>query len=230
MTRSRRRSRQVGPSRLIYVQHDDANAALRQELSGRPADARSAAGEDHPPSLDVRHRCERSTRRDRHLGLRESSTLLAMNSSQRARPVAFGHIGLHVSEMERSIRFYRDVVGLEEVERRGRDDAYLGVLTGYPGLRMDTCLLVESASGLMIELLVVLSASGRPVEPATANPGTAHICFVVDDVDAIYRRAIESGHEAVNEPVTPTAGRWKNGRSVYLLDPDRIRVELVQPG
>lgn len=153
-----------------------------------------------------------------------------MNSRDRGRPVAFGHVGLHVSDIERSIRFYRDVVGLDEVERRVRDEEYLGVLTGYPGLRMDTCLVVDPASGLMIELLQVLSASGARVEPATANPGSTHICFVVDDVDAIYRRAIESGHESVNEPVTPTAGRWKGGRSVYLLDPDRIRVELVQPG
>ena len=153
-----------------------------------------------------------------------------MNSNHRARPVDFGHIGLHVSDIERSIRFYCDVIGLEETERRLRDDAYLGVLTGYPGLRMDTCLVVDPASGLMIELLQVLSASGMPMEPATANPGTAHICFIVDDVDAIYRRAMEAGHESVDEPLTPTAGRWKGGRSVYLLDPDRIRVEIVQPG
>jgi lactoylglutathione lyase len=153
-----------------------------------------------------------------------------MNASDRGRPVAFGHVGLHVSDIERSIPFYRDVVGLAETERRLRDEAYLGTLTGYPGLRMDTCLLVDPASGLMLELLEVLSASGARVEPATANPGTAHICFIVDDVDAIYRRALESGHKAVNEPITPTAGRWKGGRSVYLLDPDRIRVEIVQPG
>ena len=30
--------------------------------------------------------------------------------------------------------------------------------------------------------------------------------------------------------MTPTAGRWTGGRSVYLLDPDGIRVELVQRG
>jgi lactoylglutathione lyase len=153
-----------------------------------------------------------------------------MNSSQRARPVAFAHVGLHVSDIERSIRYYRDVVGLDEVERRLRDDEYLGTLTGYPGLRMDTCLLVDAAQTIMLEVIEVLSAPGTPAEPGTADPGTAHICFVVDDVDAIYRRALEAGHEAVNEPVTPTAGRWKGGRSVYLLDPDRIRVELVQPG
>lgn len=153
-----------------------------------------------------------------------------MQTSDRGRPLAFGHIGLHVSDIERSIRFYRDVIGLDEIERRVRDEGYLGTLTGYPGVRLDTCLLVDAASGIMLELLHVLTHPGAPVEPGTAHPGTAHICFIVDDVEAIYRRAIEAGHGAVAAPVTPTAGRWQDGRSVYLLDPDRIRVELVQPG
>ncbi len=37
-----------------------------------------------------------------------------MHSTDQARTVAFGHVGLHVSDIERSIRFYRDVLGFEE--------------------------------------------------------------------------------------------------------------------
>jgi catechol 2,3-dioxygenase-like lactoylglutathione lyase family enzyme len=153
-----------------------------------------------------------------------------MEASEPGRPVAFGHIGVHASDLERSIRYYRDVIGLEEVERRIRDDGYLSVVTGYPDVRLDTAMLVDRASGIMLELLQMLSSPGPAMEPGTANPGTLHMCFVVDDVDAIHSRAIAAGHEAINEPTTPTAGRWKDGRSVYLLDPDWVRVELVQPG
>ena len=152
-----------------------------------------------------------------------------METSKRGRPVAFGHLGLHVSDIERSIRYYRDVIGLEEIERRLRDEPYLSVVTGYANVRLDTCLLVDPSSGVMLELLEIQSTSGTAVEPGTANPGSMHLCFVVDDVDAIHQRAVEAGFGAVNDPVTPTAGRWSGGRSVYLLDPDRIRVELVQP-
>lgn len=152
-----------------------------------------------------------------------------MNDETSGRPVAFGHVGLHVSDIERSIRYYVDIIGLDQIERRVRDESYLGTLTGYRDLRMDTCLVVDPASGLMIELIEVLSATGEKAEPATANPGTAHLCFIVDDVDAIYRRALDAGHGSIAEPVTPTAGRWEGGRSVYLLDPDRIRIEIVRP-
>lgn len=137
-------------------------------------------------------------------------------------------MGLQVGGLERSIAWYRDIVGLVEVERLVRSDAYLGQVTGYPGIELDICLLREPCSGVLVELLEYRGVPRTPVDPATANPGTAHVCFEVDDVDAVYARALSAGHRAVNPPVTPTSGRWTGGRSVYLLDPDGIRVELVQ--
>jgi catechol 2,3-dioxygenase-like lactoylglutathione lyase family enzyme len=145
-----------------------------------------------------------------------------------ARTVAFGHVGLQVADLERSVRYYRDVIGLEVVERLVRDDAYLKVVTGYPEVTLDIALLREPASGVLLELLQYLGTQGTPVDAATANPGTAHVCFQVDDVEAIHARAIAAGHRSVNPPAEPTAGRWTGGRSVYLIDPDGIRVELVQ--
>lgn len=147
-----------------------------------------------------------------------------------ARTVAFGHVGLQVADLERSVGYYRDVIGLEVVERIVRDDAYLKVVTGYPEVTLDIALLREPASGVLLELLQYRGTAGTPVDAATANPGTAHVCFQVDDVDAIHARAIAAGHRSVNDPVVPTAGRWTGGRSVYLIDPDGIRVELVQLG
>lgn len=146
------------------------------------------------------------------------------------RTIAFGHVGLQVADLDRSVAYYRDVIGLRLLERLTRDDAYLKVVVGYPEVTLDVAVLVEPASGALLELLQYLGTHGTPVDPATANPGTAHVCFQVDDVDAIWERAAAAGYGSVNPPVTPTAGRWAGGRSVYLVDPDGIRVELVQRG
>lgn len=151
-------------------------------------------------------------------------------TSRVGRTVAFGHVGLQVTDINVSADFYRDVIGLAEVERAVRDDAYLGIVTGHPGIQLAVALLVEPVSGTLLELLEYRNVAGQAIDPSTANPGTAHVCFVVDDVDAIHGRALAAGRQAVNEPVTPTSGRWTGGRSVYLLDPDGIRVELVQRG
>jgi catechol 2,3-dioxygenase-like lactoylglutathione lyase family enzyme len=142
----------------------------------------------------------------------------------------FGHVGFQVSNVERSRAYYRDIIGLIDVERITRDEPYLSAVTGYEGVRLEIALLVERTSGVVLELVEYPAELGRPIDPATANPGTGHVCFIVDDVDAVYERATGAGFGSVNPPVTPTAGRWIGGRSVYLLDPDGIRVELVQLG
>lgn len=151
-------------------------------------------------------------------------------SNERGRPLEFGHVGFQVSDLDRSVRYYRDIIGLELVDRLIRDEPYLAQVTGYPDVRLDIALLVEPVSRTMLELIRYPDGLGSPIDTSTANPGTAHLCIVVDDVDAIHERAIAAGYGSVNPPVTPTAGMWTGGRSVYLLDPDGIRVELVQRG
>lgn len=153
-----------------------------------------------------------------------------MSAPADARTIGFGHVGFQVSDLDRSVAYYRDVIGLELVDRLVRDEAYLSQVTGYPDVRLEIALLVERESRVMLELVRYPDGLGSPVDPATANPGTGHVCFIVDDVDAIHARALAAGHGSVNPPVTPTAGMWTGGRSVYLKDPDGIRVELVQRG
>src|SRR5271165_2247555 len=47
------------------------------------------------------------------------------------------HLGLTVADIERSIRFYSDVLGLILVRRRSTDADYIGQQTGYPGVRLE---------------------------------------------------------------------------------------------
>lgn len=153
---------------------------------------------------------------------------VAERPATHGRPIAFGHVGIQVADLDRSCAFYRDIVGLVEVERLIRNDEYLRRVTGYPDVTLDIALFVEPVSGVLLELLEYRGVERAPVDAATANPGTGHVCFEVDDVDAIHGRAIAAGYRSVNEPVTPTSGRWMGGRSVYLIDPDGVRIELVQ--
>lgn len=153
-----------------------------------------------------------------------------MPVEQAGRTLEFGHVGFQVSDLERSVAYYRDIIGLEMFDRLTRDEPYLAQVTGYADVSLEIALLVESNSRVMLELIEYPHGLGRAIDTSTANPGTAHVCFVVDDVDAIYAQAVAAGHSAVNPPVSPTKGMWVGGRSIYMLDPDGIRVELVQRG
>ena len=141
------------------------------------------------------------------------------------------HTGLTVSDIERSIVFYRDVMGLELVSRQETDGGYDADIVGYPGARTRKAYLrVVGDTAHVIELFQYLDPVGTPLDVQSKNTGAAHLCLVVDDLHA-YVELLESRGYAdfVSRPIHVDAGPSQGGYALYMLDPDGIRVELLQP-
>lgn len=138
------------------------------------------------------------------------------------------HMGLQVADLERSLAFYRDVLGFEVVFAWNPRAPYIAELVGYPGVDLHAAILRLPDSSVFLELLEYRNVERHPVDTGTANPGTAHIAFFVDDLDGLYARLTERGVGSVSRPVTPTIGPNRGGRAVYMLDPDGVRVELIE--
>ncbi len=138
----------------------------------------------------------------------------------------FTHVGLCVSELERSIAFYRDVLGFEEVARRlNITDAGSANLLDFPD--MDVELVYLERDGIRIELLgyrvpdAVVEEERRPMN----RVGLTHLAFRVGDLDELCRR-IEAGGGTVLPGTTATFEQGNRG--VMTLDPDGVRVELIE--
>lgn len=142
------------------------------------------------------------------------------------RPVS--HVGFSVSDLERSRDFYRNLLGFEEVTNWTRSEAYIGELTGNPGAVIHTAIMKHPDDPLLLELVQYDRTDGHAIEPASANPGAAHLGLNVENLDSLYASLLERGAEFVSSPVTPTVGPNAGGRAVLLLDPDGFRIELVQ--
>jgi lactoylglutathione lyase len=138
------------------------------------------------------------------------------------------HTGLQASDLARSVAFYRDILGFEEVFAWNPQAPYIGELVGYPGVDLHAAILRPPNSDVFLELLEYRNVERHPVDTATANPGTAHTAYFVDDLETMYATLVANGVTSVSPPVTPTIGPNRGGRAVYLLDPDGIRVELIQ--
>ena len=138
------------------------------------------------------------------------------------------HFGLQVQDLQRSVEFYRDLLGFEEVFSWNPRAPYIEQLVGYPGVDLHSAILRPPNSEVFLELLEYRNVDRTPVDTGTANPGTAHTAYYVDDLDALYVELTVKGVRAVSAPVTPTIGPNAGGRAVYLIDPDGIRVELIQ--
>lgn len=138
------------------------------------------------------------------------------------------HLGLQVADLERSLAFYRDILGFEVLFAWNPQADYIRELVGYPGADIHAAVLRLPGSEVVLELLDYRNVERSPVDTRTANPGTAHIAFFADDLDALYADLVARGVRSVSPPVTPTIGPNEGGRAVYLIDPDGIRVELIQ--
>ena len=143
------------------------------------------------------------------------------------------HTGLSVSDLDRSIAFYRDLLGLELVAQWDSSQPYLRTVVGFPDAELRIALLrlpgAAGAAGHHIELLEYRVPRGARGDARTCNPGNGHVAFMVEDLDATYRELRAKGVRFKSAPVEVTHGRNRGAKAVYLLDPDDITLEMMQP-
>jgi len=140
------------------------------------------------------------------------------------------HTGFTVRDIERSIAFYRDTLGMILVHRQEGTADYLATVTGFAGVRLRMAFLKLSADDPhVLELLEYASHRGEPTDRATNRPGNGHLCFKVDDIHAWHRTLTARGVHCISEPVRISAGINEGAFAVYLRDPDGFTIELYQP-
>lgn len=144
------------------------------------------------------------------------------------------HTGLTVSDLDRSIAFYRDLLGLELITRWDSSQPYLRAVVGYPDaeLRIALLRLPEERGGgpsHHIELLEYRRPRGQRGDANTYNPGNGHVAFMVDDLQATYADLKAKGVRFKSAPVRITHGRNTGAKAVYLFDPDDITLEMIEP-
>jgi len=133
------------------------------------------------------------------------------------------HVGLTVGDLERSVRFYTTYFGLREIARNELRGRMISAQVDVEGVVIDVALL--AGSNALVELLSYRSPETRPSAPRACDPGAAHVCMVVEDLDATYEAMRRDGVALHARPGTLGAGT----RMVYVRDPDGIMVEVIQP-
>jgi lactoylglutathione lyase len=140
----------------------------------------------------------------------------------------FFHGGITVRDMERSLIFYQEGLGLEPEFDRILDGPYLPVVLGLQFTHIRAVYLRIPGGGFveLLEFVGVerLSAASRP-----CDYGAGHLCLYVDDVGAMHARLLDLGFAGRSRDVVDiTAGPNTGARSCYMTDPDGYAVELFQ--
>ena len=133
------------------------------------------------------------------------------------------HVALSVSNLDRSITFYCDVLGLSLIRIIEADPALnLGAVVGMPGCSARIAHL-ESET-VMLELFEYVNPRGKPIcsDHKQADMGFIHIGFSSTDARKDYKRFCELEIKTIGEPVQFRPGVW----IFYFYGPDGEVCEL----
>jgi catechol 2,3-dioxygenase-like lactoylglutathione lyase family enzyme len=137
-----------------------------------------------------------------------------------------------VRDIEKTLSFYRDVIGLTvppNIPMWGNDPALLAFL-GVPGAQLRVATPRIPGSAMAIEIVEFKDIDRKPAQVRMQDPGAARLILFVRNIDVVFARAQQAGVPVVTTGGLPVmiAGANGKGRAVVLKDPDGFFIELVQ--
>jgi len=125
----------------------------------------------------------------------------------------FEHVGITVKNIDKSLAFYVDLLGMElVVRRRGRNGDELAFV---------------DAKGAMLEMVCPATGALAAEDVAIGRAGVRHLTFNFVSVDEAYRKLEDAGIEMVERP-RDAHNKDIARRVAFCRDPDGILIELIE--
>ena len=145
-----------------------------------------------------------------------------------ARITHFDHTSFTVADIDRTVAFWRDVMGLTLDDLSPRTQPWLGKVVGRQGA---TCRIAHMTGlGCHMEFIAYDAGfAGDNVFGAATRPGAAHVAFYTDDLRAMAARIVEAGGTMLGE-ITFSAAQGHNTDclAAYVCDPEGIIIDLIE--
>ena len=139
------------------------------------------------------------------------------------------HHGFTVSDLDRSVAFYRNVLGLElvRISERSNIPSYDRML-GHENVKLRVAILRHLGDDFILELVEYVNPKCQKRPLANYFVGSSHLAFEVDDVDQQYKALREAGFDAIHPPTDIVRDGKCVARGMYAIDSDGISIELFQ--
>ncbi len=122
------------------------------------------------------------------------------------------HTMVRVTDIEASLRFYRDALGMDMLSRRDHEGGrFTLVFLAAPG-----------DHSAQIELTYNWPAADDQAEAYTGGRNFGHVAYAVDNIYATCQRLLDHGVTILRPP--------RDGRMAFVRSPDQISIELLQAG
>ena len=134
------------------------------------------------------------------------------------------HTGIVVSNVEKSLEFYRDLLGFIVVKDQIETGRYIDIFLGLEDVTVRTVKMCLG-EGSMLELLYFFSHPPKRTSQKIYDLGCSHIALTVEDLDETYKSLLTAGVSFNNPPQASPDGYAK---VAFCQDPDGSYLELVE--
>ena len=137
------------------------------------------------------------------------------------------HFGIVVTEMEKSLHFYKDLLGLKIKVDALEEGPFIDAISGLKNVKVRTVKMFADEGNTLIELLCYESHKRRERRENNEIPniGASHPAFTVNNIDYEYNKLKENGVKFNCSPQISPNGKAK---VTFCEDPDGVLVELVE--
>jgi len=139
----------------------------------------------------------------------------------------FNHTAFVVSDLDRTIGFFQDLLGFELTSRAPRDKMAIQAMTGLTNVDIEVAYL--RGFGQWIELIRYKAPADRGKGlPKIYEDGAGHIAFDVEDATLAVEAAGAFGLRQIGDIVTIDQGPNRGRKVVYLQSEEGLSVEFIE--
>ena len=143
------------------------------------------------------------------------------------------HVGVCIRNLERSLDFYCNTLGLTKVaEFEAADEKITKNILGLEGAKLKVAMVQhgEAPEATVVELIEFQSPPGKlfPSDFQYNNVGVTHIAFKVNDIEGMYQDLAAKGVKFNSPPQSIEAKDLGLIKAVYFRDPDGITLEFME--
>jgi catechol 2,3-dioxygenase-like lactoylglutathione lyase family enzyme len=136
------------------------------------------------------------------------------------------HVGVVVKDLETSLRFYKDLLGLKIRKEMEEECPYIDTILGLKNIRLKTVKLMPPPGGGGVELLYYYSPSSPQRAPCAIHErAITHFALTIENLDQEYERLVKEGVRFISPPQNAPDGGVK---VVFCQDPDGNYIELTE--
>lgn len=138
----------------------------------------------------------------------------------------FNHTSFTVADMDKSVRFWTEMLGFKAASVSPRQGDWQAAVTGVP----DASLMVAHlfGHGHHIEFIQYLRGASGAAPPQPAVVGAAHVCLEVDDIAQTWSELLAAGATGQGKIAAVKSGPVDSCLAGYIRDPNGILIELLE--